>query len=819
MSGFIEGLFSIGIVGIIIGAVGVLALITRFYRKTEQGKAMILTGRKSRVSFSGTMVIPILNRLEIMDISVKRIEIERMGKDGLICKDNLRADIKVAFFVRVNKNENDVLKVAQSLGVHRASDQQAIIELFDAKFSEAVKTVGKKFDFVELYQERAQFKHEIQQVIGTDLNGYVLEDCAIDYLEQTDIGNLSATNILDSEGIKRITELTAKQNVQSNLIKRERDKTMKRQDVEAAEAVLELDRQLAESQEKQKKEIASIKAREAADTMKVQQEEKLKAETARIQTEEELQVAEENKLRQILVAQKNKQRTDAIETERVEKDRMLEVIERERIVTLTNIEKERAVEEEKKSIQDVIRERVVVQRAVVEEEERIKDTQAFADAERTKKVAVTKAQREAEESLVREVKASEAKKLAAEQEAAQKVIEAEASQKASDKNAEARKVLAEAQAAEEAALGKAEAQVIEARADALDKQGSVEAAVMEKKALAEAKGIEAKAAAVQKEGEAEAAVIEKKAVAEAAGREAQASAHQKQGEAEASVIEKKAIAEATGQEARATATQKQGEAEAVVLQRKLAAEANGLEMKGTAEAVAIEKQGDAQAQAKEKQGSAEAVVLERKALAEAVGLEARAEAVRKQGEAEATVLEKKLTAEANGIREKADAMKLFDGPGRDHEEFKLRLNLEKEVALARIAIQKDIADAQAHVIAEGLKSANIDIVGGEPVFFDKIVGSITKGKSFDRLMDNSEALQDVKNTFFTGNPEYFKKQLREFVDRFGISSEDLKNLTISTLITRLAGQAKDESTRTVLDQAKDLADRLGLGDLSATILD
>ena len=39
-----------------------------------------------------------------MDISVKRIEIYRHGTEGLICKDNIRADIKVAFFVRVNKN-------------------------------------------------------------------------------------------------------------------------------------------------------------------------------------------------------------------------------------------------------------------------------------------------------------------------------------------------------------------------------------------------------------------------------------------------------------------------------------------------------------------------------------------------------------------------------------------------------------------------------------------------------------------------------------------------------------------------------------------
>jgi uncharacterized membrane protein YqiK len=49
-----------------------------------------------------------------MDISLKTIEIDRRGQEGLICKDNIWADIKVAFFVRVNKSPEDVIRVAQA---------------------------------------------------------------------------------------------------------------------------------------------------------------------------------------------------------------------------------------------------------------------------------------------------------------------------------------------------------------------------------------------------------------------------------------------------------------------------------------------------------------------------------------------------------------------------------------------------------------------------------------------------------------------------------------------------------------------------------
>jgi len=174
-----------------------------------------------------------------------------------------------------------------------------------------------------------------------------------------------------------------------------------------------MERQLAEKEEKQAREIANIKSRETAEIQKVSHEERLKAEKARIATDEEVQVAEENKNRQIIVAQKNKDRTLAVETERVEKDRELEVNERQRIVTLAQIEKEKSIEVERKNIQEVIRERIAIEKTVVDEEEKIKDTKAFAEADRSKSVAITNAEQKAEEQLVQQIKASEAGQQAA----------------------------------------------------------------------------------------------------------------------------------------------------------------------------------------------------------------------------------------------------------------------------------------------------------------------------------------------------------------------------------------------------------------------
>lgn len=695
-------------VAIAIFFVAILIAFAKFYKKAKQGEALVKTGvGGTKVSFTGMMVWPVIHKLERMDISLKTINIERMGKDGLICRDNMRADIKVAFFVRVNQMQDDVIRVAQSVGCDRASDPVALNELFEAKFSEALKTVGKQFEFVDLYNKRDEFRQEILNLIGRDLNGYALDDAAIDYLEQTHLSSLSAMNILDAEGIKKITELTAKQNMLSNSIKREEEKTITQQNVDAREAILEMERQLAEKEEKNKREIANIQSREGAEINKVAEEERLKSERARINTEEELMIAEENKQRQVITAMKNKERTEVVETERVEKDRLLELNERERVVTLAQIEKEKVVEVERRNIQEVIRDRVMIEKTVVIEEEGIKDTRAFAEADRAKTVAIKAAEQEAEQQFVQEIKSAEAKKTAAGHAAEQKLIEADAGQKAATQEADAIKILADADATKQAALGIAEAKIMEAKAAAREKQGDAEAAVTEALAIAEAKGIEVQS-------------------------HARAIGNTELGRAEADVINLKASAE------------------------------------------------------------------------------------KEKGMAEAAVLEQKLRSEAAGITEKAAAMKQLDGVGKDHEEFKLNLEKQKEVELAQINVQKDIAQAQATVLSSALQSAKIDIVGGETVFFDKIINAISNAKVIDQYADKSEIIRTVKDQLLSSaNGETVLDKIRGLIAGSNIKTEDVKNLSVSALIMKLMKSAKSEADESMLSELLAMAKRFGIDSTNA----
>ncbi len=509
---------------------GAFSLFASFYKKVPQGKAMIVStlSREPKVTFTGSMVLPVIHLREMMDIDLKTIEIDRRGSDGLICRDNIRADIKVTFFVRVNKTTEDVLKVAQAVGVDRASDQSAVEELFSAKFSEALKTVGKRMDFISLYEERDAFRDDIIKVIGKDLNGYVLEDAAIDYLEQTPVKSLDPNNILDAEGIRKITELTAAQHIRTNEYQRDEEKEIKKKDVETREAVLQLEKQEQDAMARQAREVATIQAREEAETKKIQSEELLRAEQARIKTEEAIAIQEENKQREIEVASYQRQSVTVKEAENVQKAQELEQVERKRVVALADISKEKELEGQRKEIADLTSERISVEKRVAEEEENIERVRIVSKAEREKEATIIAAEAKAQEDLVREVKAAEAAAQRAIQKAQEDVTLAEGRKNASLLDAEAAIKQAEAVRYREAAPGLAKAEVMEVTAAAKEKDGLAEAVVLrerleaqavgdEKVGLAAVRVQEAEADAIEKRGEADAKNVELRFIAEAKG--------------------------------------------------------------------------------------------------------------------------------------------------------------------------------------------------------------------------------------------------------------------------------------------------------------
>lgn len=772
------------IVGLIVFIIfGVLAMFAKFYKKSTQGKALVRTGAGGlRVSFNKMMVYPIFHKLEIMDISLKSFTISRTGKDGLICQDNLRADIKVVFFIRVNNDEKDVKKVAQSIGCARASDVDLLQNLFEPKFSEALKTVGKRFNFVDLYDQRDEFKAQMLTVIGKDLNGYFLDNASIDYLEQTPLEFLNENNILDSEGIKKITEITARERKLADKIRNEEKAVLGQQHADIREKELFYAEQIAVKEAEQKTKISTKQDREEAERIKVKEEMARKNLQEEKKTELEMQLVEEENARQHMRATKGREKEEVKEVEDVKKQQELAENKRLEEVEKAQISKEKILEKERKEIQELIRQRVEVEVETVKEEEKIKDTRAHAEVERNNQVAMKQRENEAEVALVEQIKAAEAAKRAAELKTQQDELEAQTRFKVTQQDAESKKLMADAQAEESASLGLAEARVMEAKAKAQEDQGIVEANIIEKKAIAEAKGIEAQKeaenVAFEEKGKIEARLLEEKGLAEAKVLEIRADADKKHALALSEAEKAKGLVEAEVAEAMAEANKKQGLAEADVLR--------------------------AQSEAEKAKGLVEVEVAE-----------AKAEAIRKQGLAEAEAMEAKALVEAKQISAKADAMQKMDGVGKEREEFRLKLEKDTKVELANIEIQKAVAEAQASALAEALKNSKIDIVGGETMFYENIMNVIRRGKTIDTFVNNSQTLTELKGALMNGEGASFIGKLKDYVSEFKISAQDIKDLSISALLLKMSGLTENAMTQKALATLLEMAKKIGLADQNA----
>jgi uncharacterized membrane protein YqiK len=688
-------------------------------RKIEPGHAGVRVGWGGlKVSFDYLIRLPLVQSYHIIDISVKKLEIHRKGKDGLVCKDNIRADISVAFYIRVDATEDSVRKVALMLGTDRVSDINQLRELFEAKFSEALKTAGKQMEFHELFTERIKFRDQIQVTIGKDLDGFLLQDVAIDYLEQTPLDQHDPSNVLDAEGIKKITEITQRERVIANEFTQRAQVQVEKENADADIAKREQKRRNEEDTARQTRVITEVKANEEAESRKVIEARRREVEAKRLETEESIRLRTEDMNRAVqereFTVRKEKQRLEQEATQEGEEAR----VRRERSVALAEMDKETKVAEVAVEVQRKRANVVAEEKAVVQQQEEKLNIEARMTAERVREVTLIEAEMNAKKDQVEKVVASEAQKEAernlAEAEKIKTVTAAEAAREAAVRDAERLQTLADA-----------EAKASDKKRHAAEQQAEGIAATEAARGLAEAKVITAKAAAKK-------------------------------------------------------------------------ADAGAIKEVGLAEAEVIKAKGDVHANVTQTQAEAEAEGTKEKELAAATGIEARG------------------LAEAKAIHQKAEAMKLFHQASQQHEEFRLRLAKERDVELAAIHVQKDVAQAHSTIVGEALKHANIDIVGGENDFFEKVVRAVGTGKAVDRLVNNSATLSDIKSTFFNGDPEHFKVALRQWIKDFGISSEDLKNLTISALLGKLIASTDDGALQALMKSGLELAQTRGLAETPAS---
>lgn len=499
----------ITIIGSAVALMVIFLLVYRaFYKKAPADSALVISGgRKKRVIFGGSLINPLTNTTQLISLNTLQLPVERTGQAALITKDSLRVDLEAQFYVKIEPNEQDVLKAVASLGDKTLTPSE-VNKLLEGKLVGVLRSVAATMDLQELHEKRQQFSDQVQEACRDDLeqNGFKLESVAVTNLDQTPLDALDENNRFDVVAIQTIKQEVEDRQTETarieheNQVRREENRLkaeleIKQREEETETQALEVAKRLDFAQEEQRKAIATNKAeqereieahqlgqQQAVEEARIRQEEAVKStEILQKQRLETARIEQERRVQETEIAQKQ-----TVEVARVQQEQMVEEAQIQRSLTVerAKIEQERTVEEAG-----------IASRIVLVEKER---EEKEAQAENAIQVSIKEKQREAALTELLEVSAQKARAEAsvltaeaveeAERQSQIALIRAEQEAdedriaKERDADAEAYAVVKTAKAGLEAAEVKAQAQrilaealLVEAKARADGEEASIAA--------------------------------------------------------------------------------------------------------------------------------------------------------------------------------------------------------------------------------------------------------------------------------------------------------------------------------------------------------
>ncbi|MCF8500167.1 MAG: DUF1449 family protein, partial [Rhodospirillum sp.] len=414
-------------------------VFSRLYRRASKEVAFVRTGFGGQlvVLNGGALVFPVLHETIPVNMNTLRLEVNRSKQAALITRDRMRVDVTAEFYARVQPMADSISNAAQTLGM-RTMNPEALRELIEGKFVDALRSVAAEMAMKDLHEQRVQFVQKVQQAVSEDLlkNGLELESVSLTGLDQTSREYFNPANAFDAEGLTKLAEEIEERRKKRNLIELDADVEIRRKALEASQRKLEIDREEEYARLRQQQEIAVRRAEQTAEIASREAESK--------QTAEQAAIASDEQVRRREVA-----RSQALEAAEIEKKKAVELAEQDMAIAIA--ERSRA-QSEAQAAADESRAKAV--RA----EEEVITVRESQGAERRKLVELVEARKEAERDAISIDVGASAEKAAAE-----------------DK-AEAVRIMAQAEADRDMITAKTQAEAEKLRAAAAEVLYAVDAA-------------------------------------------------------------------------------------------------------------------------------------------------------------------------------------------------------------------------------------------------------------------------------------------------------------------------------------------------------
>lgn len=411
-------------------------MIARLYKRATKEIGFVRTGfgGEKVVMNGGALVLPVFHETMPVNMNTVRLAVERKNQDALITLDRLRIDVKAEFYVRVRPDAGAIAMAAQTLG-QRTMHPEALKELVEGKFVDALRSVAAGMTMNQLHEQRADFVQKVQQVSSSDLamNGLELESVSLTGLDQTSIEHFNANNAFDAEGLTKLTEQIELRKKARNDIEQETRVQIETKNLEAARQTFSIQRDNEFARLEQEREVEMRRAEQAAEVAREQAARGREADEARILAKQQ-------------VDSKQIEADRTIQEARIAQAQAVELARQEQQIAVQNKSRE---ESQAKSEADAARAKAVAA------EEQVTTSRETEVAERAKRIELIEASKEAERQAISVKVQAEAEKAAATNRAEAVRVEAEGEAEAEKLRADAARVRFEVEAAGQRAINEA----------------------------------------------------------------------------------------------------------------------------------------------------------------------------------------------------------------------------------------------------------------------------------------------------------------------------------------------------------------------------
>jgi uncharacterized membrane protein YqiK len=422
--------------GLLLLLIIIALTITRLYHRASKEVAFVRTGAGGEkvVMNGGALVLPVFNETMPVNMNTVRLAVERKNQDALITLDRLRVDVKAEFYVRVRPDSGAIAMAAQTLG-QRTMNPEALKDLVEGKFVDALRSVAAGMTMNELHELRADFVQKVQQVSSNDLamNGLELESVSLTGLDQTSIEHFNANNAFDAEGLTKLTEQIEARKKLRNDIEQDTRVQIETKNLEADKRSFEISRDNEFARLEQEREVEMRRAKQAAEVAREQSVRSQEADAARIEAKR-------------LVDAQQIEADRALEEARIAQAQAIAIARQEQQIAVQNKSRE---ESQAKGEADEARAKAVAA------EEQVATARETEIAERGKRIELIEAAKAAERDAIRIRVDAEAERAAAVDRAEAVRQEAEGQAEAAKLRAEADRVRFEVEAAGQRAVNEA----------------------------------------------------------------------------------------------------------------------------------------------------------------------------------------------------------------------------------------------------------------------------------------------------------------------------------------------------------------------------